>query len=174
MVLEAAELQNADPIFDTWSIMEDEELVDGAELDISEAEERGGTIPQKQTGGTSERNNTRQYDSLEADRSSVEFRVEMSSKCREEYAKICKRGNPELLEQIANILEKLKTNPELGKRLTWDQGERSIRIARFRFRVLYKIKKPPSPAVVILSIGPRGSVYDEQERYNSSQKSTPP
>ena len=174
MDLKAAELHNVDPTFEIWSMMEDEELMDEAGLDISGAEERGGMIPRKQTGGI-KRNNARRYDSLEAGRSSVEFRVEMSSKCREEYAKIRKRGNPELLEQIDKILEELKTNPELGKRLKEDlKGERSIRIDRFRFRVRYKIKKSPSPVVVILSIGPRGSVYDEQTRYNSPQKSTPP
>ena len=176
MDLKVAELQNVDPIFETWSIMEDEELMDEAGLDIFEAEERRSTIPQTQTDDIKKLNNIRQSDSLEASRSlSVEFQVEMSSDCREEYTKICKRGNPELLKQIDGILEELKTNPELGKRLKEDlKGERSIRISRFRFRVRYKIKKSSSPVIVIQSIGHRDSIYDKQARDNSPQKSAPP
>lgn len=98
---------------------------------------------------------------------SVNYAVELTKKCESEYKKLRKRGDPNLLREIAEYIEQLKTNPNLGEQLIYKElkGMRSIHLNRYHFRILYVIRDNPVQKVIILKIDHRKDFYSDYERY---------
>ena len=97
----------------------------------------------------------------------VNYVVELTKKCASEYKKLGKRGDPNLLREIAEYIEQLKTNPNLGEPLIYEQlkGMRSIHLTRYHFRILYVVRDNPEHKVIILKIANRKDFYSDYARY---------
>lgn len=98
---------------------------------------------------------------------SVNYVVELTKKCESEYKKLRKRGNPDLLREIAEYLDQLKTNPNLGEQLIYKElkGMRSIHLNRYQFRILYVVRDNPVRKVIILKIAFRKDFYSDYSQY---------
>lgn len=82
----------------------------------------------------------------------------------QEYRKASRRMAPKLCDEIASGLQRLRTDSRRGAELAHDlAGRRSIHIARFSYRIVYRVDED-SCTVTVESIGHRKSVYDNLKR----------
>ena len=154
--------------------MDDNDLVNDLRLTTSKIEVAPSvsTTPKQNTISVKTENTTRPHGNSdsEMDPSKV-ISVEMSPRCSDDYEKIIKKGDPKLIDQIDAKLKILKTDPKHGKKLKENlQGEYSITLKQYGYRIIYKIKKSPSMEIVVQSIGHRNHVYDDRARYSESPK----
>ena len=162
-------------MFGTWNIMDDNDLANDPILATSKLDVAPVNTPPKQNAislrtenGTRPRGNSGNETDLPKT-----IPVEKSPRYSTEYKKITKKGDPKLISQINDMLSRLRTNPGLGKKLTENlQGERSITLPQYGYRIIYKIQRSPLPVIVVQSIGHRSHVYDDRARYSSSQKTS--
>ena len=93
--------------------------------------------------------------------------VVLSNRCKKAYKKLIKKCDPKLKKIINNSIDELKTNSELGEKLTQDlNGMRSIHIEQFKFRIVYAVKEGnPQTMIVVHAIAHRKEVYDELSAY---------
>ena len=164
-----------DSAFGTWCIMDDE-IAGDLDLPVpaAEAAPADATLRQDMVLDRAENDSVLHSQDSGADLPGT-VPVELSQQCRAEYEKIAKKGDSKLIALIDKTLDDLKADPYLGKRLTENlKGEYSIALPRYSYRILYKVQKSPSTAVIVLSIGHRRGVYDKHVRYSTSAKSVPP
>ena len=162
-------------MFGTWNIMGDDDLANDPRLATSKLEAAPVNTPPKQnTISLRTENSTRPRGNSDNETDLPKaIPVEKSPRYSAEYKKITKKGDPKLISQINDMLDRLRTNPELGKKLTENlQGERSITLPQYGYRIIYKIQRSPSPVIVVQSIGHRSHVYDDRARYSASQKTS--
>ena len=101
----------------------------------------------------------------------LNYEIVFAKKCGSEFKKLKKRMNPNLLKEIEQSFDELKTNPELGEELSQDlAGMRSIHMNKYNFRILYDVKDDPSKQIVILKIGYRKDFYPDFSRYRELHK----
>lgn len=95
----------------------------------------------------------------------IEIKIELSKRCEKSYKKLSKKADPKLRKAINDAIDKLKTNPQLGKELTQDLKDmRSIRLAVFNYRIVYEVKDNHSKIIVHV-IAHRKNVYDDVAKY---------
>ena len=168
-------MQNEDSKFGTWNIMDDNDLVNDPRLTTSKLEVAPvNTTPKQNTILLRTENSTRPSGNSDSETDLLKpIPVEKSPRYSTEYKKITKKGDPKLISQINDMLGRLQTDPELGKKLTENlQGERSITIPQYDFRIIYKIQRSPSLVIVVQSVGHRSHVYDDRARHSASQKTS--
>ncbi len=101
----------------------------------------------------------------------LSYEIVFAKKCGSEYKKLKKRMIPNLLKEVEQSLDELKTNPELGEELSQDlAGMRSIHLNKYNFRILYDVKENPIKQIVILKVGYRKDFYSDFSRYRALHK----
>ena len=99
--------------------------------------------------------------------SSVENIVRLSSRCEKSYKKLEKKGDKKLLKTITENIDELKINENVGHELIRDlKGYNSIRLERFKYRIIYKIQKSISDTIVTIHvISHRNNAYSDFSAY---------
>ncbi len=101
----------------------------------------------------------------------LNYEIVFAKKCGSEFKKLKKKMNPNLLNEIEQSIDELKTNPELGEELSQDlAGMGSIHLNKYNFRILYDVKDNPSRQIVILKTGYRKDFYSDFSRYRDLPK----
>ena len=102
----------------------------------------------------------------------MNFRVVLTDRAKKDLSEI---SNPVIRERIAQRINVLKTRPEVGNPLRGKlAGYRSLRAARNRYRIIYRIVND-KVLVIIITIGLRkgddfGDVYKSLKRLIGKRK----